>query len=75
LLLGNDIYSQNLVMNYFWIMAIVLYFALTHVIALYVGKPRRIGYGRTVFWSILLSPLGGWIIALTSPRIESGKTE
>ena len=34
----------------------------------YLGKDREIGMGTAVAWSLLLSPLIGLIIALSSPR-------
>ena len=48
-------------MNYIWILIIVLYIVLTHLVAKYIGAKRKIGYGKTVFWSLLFSPI---IIAL-----------
>lgn len=48
-------------MNYIWILIIVLYIVLTHLVAKHIGAKRKIGYGKTVFWSLLFSPI---IIAL-----------
>ena len=36
----------------------------------YLGKDREIGMGTAVAWSLLLSPLIGLIIALSSPRAD-----
>ena len=55
-------------MNY-TILLIVLYLLLTHLIAQYLGTKRRIGYGRSVLWSVLFSPLIGLIITLSSKPI------
>ena len=44
-------------MNYIWILSIVLYFVLTHLVAKHLGEKRKIGYGKTVFWSLALTPV------------------
>lgn len=38
-----------------------------------VGKDRKIGYGMTVLWCVLLSPIIGLIIALLSPSKKSAQ--
>jgi Na+-driven multidrug efflux pump len=53
-------------MNYFSIIIFVLYIVLTHLIAKYIGEKRKIGYGQSVFWSILLSPIIGFVITIMS---------
>jgi len=57
-------------MNYIWILIIALYIVITHLIAQYIGTKRKIGYGKSIFWSILLSPLIGFIITTLSKPIE-----
>jgi Na+-driven multidrug efflux pump len=57
-------------MNYTWILIIILYIALTHLIAQYIGTKRKIGYGQSVLWSILFSPIIGLIATLLSKPIE-----
>ncbi len=57
-------------MNYTWIAIIIIYIVLTHLIAQYIGAKREIGYGKSVFWSILLSPLIGFFISNMSNSIE-----
>ncbi|GAI78338.1 unnamed protein product [marine sediment metagenome] len=58
-------------MNYIWILIIVLYIVLTHLVAKYIGAKRKIGYGKTVFWSLLFSPIIiALIIAKFSPLNE-----
>lgn len=48
--------------------AIILgYSALSYLIG-YLGKGRRIGFGLTYFLSLLLTPVIGLIITLTSPK-------
>ena len=44
-------------MNYIWILIIALYIILTHLVAKYIGAKRKIGYGKTVFWSLMISPI------------------
>jgi len=55
-------------MNYIWIIIIALYIVLTHLIAQYIGAKREIGYGKSVFWSILGSPVLGFIITILSKQ-------
>lgn len=61
---------RNHLMYFTWIIIAAVYLILTHVVAEYIGKRRKIGYGRIILWSLLLSPVIGLIIALTSPRIK-----
>jgi len=56
--------------NFIWISIIVLYLALTHLIAQYIGTKRKIGYGKSILCSILLSPVIGFIITSLSKPIE-----
>jgi Na+-driven multidrug efflux pump len=57
-------------MNYTWIIIIVLYVVLTHLIAQYIGRKRKIGYGKTVLISVLFSPIAGLICTFLSKKIE-----
>ena len=57
-------------MDYIWIAIIVVYIVLTHLIAKHIGAKREIGYGRSVFWSILFSPIIGIIITKMSKQID-----
>jgi len=56
-------------MDYIWIAIIVVYIVLTHLIAKHIGAKREIGYGKSVFWSILFSPIIGLIITKMSKPI------
>ena len=56
-------------MNYNLIAVIVIYIVLTHLIAQYIGAKREIGYGESVFWSLLCSPIIGLIITKMSKPI------
>ena len=58
-------------MNYSWIFVVIVYLVFTHLIAQYIGTKRRIGYGHSVLWSILFSPVIGLIVTLMSKRIET----
>ena len=53
-------------MNLFWLLIVFAYIALTHLVAKLVGEKRKIGYGKTVFLSLLLSPLIAFFIAKLS---------
>jgi len=57
-------------MDYIWIAIIVVFSVLTHLIAKYIGAKREIGYGKSVFWSILLTPIIGLIITKMSKPID-----
>jgi len=57
-------------MEYIWIAIIVVSIVLTHLIAKHIGAKREIGYGKSVFWSILLSPIIGLIITKMSKPID-----
>jgi Na+-driven multidrug efflux pump len=49
---------------------IALYFVLSHLIAQYIGTKRRLGYGQSILWSILFSPVIGLIVTLLSKKVE-----
>jgi Na+-driven multidrug efflux pump len=52
--------------KYIWIIGIIIYIALTHVIARYIGEKRKIGYTKSVFYSLSFSPILGFIITRMS---------
>ena len=52
------------------IIIIVLGIVITHSIAQYICTKRKIGYGKSVFWSIVLTPIIGLIITLSSKKID-----
>jgi hypothetical protein len=49
----------------------VLEIVIIHSIAQYIGTKRKIGYGKSVFWSIVLTPVIGLIITLSSKKIDN----
>lgn len=57
-------------MNYVWIITVVLFFVLTHLVAEKIGDKREIGYGKTVLWSLMLTPIIAFFIAISSPKIN-----
>jgi len=57
-------------MEYIWIVVIVVYIILTHLIAKHIGANREIGYGKSVFWSMVLTPIIGLIITKMSKLIQ-----
>jgi uncharacterized membrane protein YhaH (DUF805 family) len=57
-------------MEYTWIVVIVVYIILTHLIAKHIGAKREIGYGKSVFWSMVLTPIIGLIITKMSNQID-----
>ena len=48
---------------------IIVSWIIFSFVAAYVGKGRKIGGGWAFFWSLLLSPLIGLIIAFSSDKI------
>jgi Na+-driven multidrug efflux pump len=58
-------------MNFFWIIIIVLYIVLTHLIGKYIGAKREIGYGKSIAHSICGTPIIGFIITIMSKRIDN----
>jgi hypothetical protein len=62
-------------MNYIALIIIgLLELLIIHSIAQYIGTKRKIGYGKSVFWSIVLTPVIGLIITLSSKKIDNQKT-
>jgi len=57
-------------MNYTWIAVIVIYIVLTHLIAKNIGEKREIGYGKSILWSMALTPIVGFFITKMSNPIE-----
>jgi hypothetical protein len=57
-------------MDYIWIAIIIIYIVLTHLIGKNIGEKREIGYGKSILWSILFSPLIGFFITKMSNPIE-----
>lgn len=57
-------------MNNSWIIIIALWIVLTHLVAQYIGSKREIGYGKSVFWSILFTPIIGFIITILSKQTD-----
>lgn len=53
-----------------FLLIFLLYIVFTVLIAKYISVGRQIGYGKSVFWSIILSPVIGLIITLLSPRVS-----
>lgn len=57
-------------MNYTWIAVILIYIVLTHLIAKNIGEKREIGYGKSILWSMVLTPIVGFFITQMSKPIE-----
>jgi len=57
-------------MNYTWIAIVVIYIVLTHLIAKNIGEKREIGYGKSILWSMVLTPIIGFFITKMSKPIE-----
>ena len=57
-------------MDYIWIAIIVVEIVLTHLIAKHIGAKRKIGYGKSVFWSIAFTPIIGLLITKMSKPID-----
>ena len=48
----------------------LIYIVLTHLIAKNIGTKREIGYGKSILWSILFSPVIGYFVTKMSKPIE-----
>ena len=57
-------------MEYIWIAITVVYIVLTHLIAKNIGEKREIGYGKSILWSMVLTPIIGLIITKMSNPID-----
>jgi len=54
---------------------IILFWLIGACLAAYVGSDRQIGGGWVFFWSIILSPIIGIIIAFSSSRLSDVKRQ
>jgi len=57
-------------MEYIWIAITVVYIVLTHLIAKNIGEKREIGYGKSILWSMVFTPIIGLIITKMSKPID-----
>ena len=57
-------------MEYIWIALTVVYIVLTHLIAKNIGEKREIGYGKSILWSMVLTPIIGFFITKMSKPID-----
>lgn len=58
-------------MNFITLIIIgVLEIVVIHSIAQYIGAKRKIGYGKSVFWSMVLTPVIGLIITMSSKKLD-----
>jgi hypothetical protein len=57
-------------MDNIWIIIAVVDVICAQLIAQYIGRKRKIGYGKSVFWSIVLGPVFGLLITLLSKRLQ-----
>jgi|GEM_PF-738385 len=59
-------------MKYDWITGVLIYLYATQLIAQAIGAHRKIGYRKSVYWCIVLTPIIGLIVTLSSPKIKKG---
>ena len=57
-------------MEYIWIAITVVYIVLTHLIAKNIGEKREIGYGKSILWSMVFTPIIGLTITKMSKPID-----
>ncbi len=57
-------------MTYDWIIGVIVYLFATQFIAKTIGTHRQIGYQKSVYWCIVLTPVIGLIVTLSSPKIK-----
>ncbi|HRG01193.1 MAG TPA: hypothetical protein PKZ75_08760 [Bacteroidia bacterium] len=59
-------------MKYDWITGVLIYLYATQLIAQAIGTHREIGYSKSVYWCIVLTPIIGLVVTLLSPKIKKG---
>ena len=59
-------------MKYDWITGVFIYLHATALVAQAFGAQREIGYRKSVYWCIVLTPIIGFIVTLSSPKIKKG---
>ena len=57
-------------MKYDWITGVLIYLHATALLAQAFGAHREIGYRKSVYWCIVLTPIIGLIVTLSSPKIK-----
>lgn len=57
-------------MKYDWITGVYIYLHATASVAQAFGAHREIGYRKSVYWCIVLTPIIGLIVTLSSPKIK-----
>lgn len=57
-------------MKYDWITGVLIYLYATQLIAQTIGAQREIGYRKSVYWCIVLTPIFGLVVTLLSPKIK-----
>ncbi|MBL7936089.1 MAG: hypothetical protein JNM51_09825 [Bacteroidia bacterium] len=57
-------------MKYDWITGVLIYLHATALVAQAFGANREIGYRKSVYWCIVLTPIIGLIVTLSSPKIK-----
>ncbi len=53
-------------MKYDWITGVFIYLHATALVAQVFGAHREIGYRKSVYWCIVLTPIIGLIVTLAS---------
>lgn len=53
-----------------WIEFVLIYLFATNLVANTFGAKRQIGYRKSVYWCIVLTPIIGLIVTLSSPKIK-----
>jgi hypothetical protein len=62
-------------MNIIFLFQFAICIWLIHIIAKRIGAKRIIGYRSTVIFSLLFSTIGGFLIAICSPKKELVETD
>ena len=60
-------------MKYDWITGVLIYLYATFLVSKVFGEKRQIGYRKSIYWCILLTPIIGLIITLSSPKLNTEK--
>lgn len=63
-MLQPDVYSNQTNL----LIAAVIYFLICVLVAWFFGKPRKIGFGWSLLFSICFTPIAGYLMTIYSSR-------
>ncbi|MES2131836.1 MAG: hypothetical protein V4506_05755 [Bacteroidota bacterium] len=58
-------------MKYDWINVVLIYLYASAFVSQVIGEKRKIGYRKSAYWCLILTPFIGLIITLLSPKLKN----